>query len=58
MKIEIEPDDVEMSLRIDGGDLSLIDEYTGIDIKIVFSESDMEYLKKRLNEWNKCDIEE
>ena len=51
MKIQIEPDDVELTLRIDGGELTLIDVDTGATFEIVFSESDMVYLKKRLSEW-------
>jgi hypothetical protein len=52
MKITLYPDETELTLRIDGGVLSLIDVDTGLYFEINLSESDMVYLKKRLNEWN------
>jgi hypothetical protein len=55
MIVKIDPDDVELTLRIGGGELTLIDVDTGATFEIMFSESDMIYLKKRLSEWNVCE---
>jgi len=51
MKIQLHPDDTELTLRIDGGELTLIDAEVGVTIEIIFSESDMLYLQQRLNQW-------
>jgi hypothetical protein len=57
MKIEISPDDIEMTLRIGGGELTLIDAEVGVTIEIILSESDMIYLQKRLSEWKPYEIQ-
>jgi len=56
MNIQINPDDTEMTLNIDGGILTITDVDAGTTIDVFFSESDMEYLKRRLNEWNKAEL--
>jgi hypothetical protein len=53
MKMEFESDDLELDVNIDGGVLTIIDESSSITVEINLSESDMDYLKKRLVEcWN------
>lgn len=50
MKISCEPDDTELTINIGSGILSFIDVEAGIDLEVFLSESDMDYLKKRLVE--------
>jgi len=51
MNIKLFPDDIELTIRIDGGELEFQCDTTGITFKVVLSESDMDYLKERLKCW-------
>lgn len=51
MNITIHPDDIELTLRIDGGELEFIVHRQDVHLKVILSESDMDYLKKRMSDW-------